>query len=122
MVLRNKKISVTADVVQLSLSYSEVDVLRMAKYIFNQCLGAENEWLQIELLQTPYTEQQIRSYLAKSPRCFGNYESKWAEQLGLWAFTVCVRQGYIRKSATIDCCYYFTDLCVQKKRGRPAIE
>lgn len=119
MVLCNKKISVSADVVQLSLSYSEVDVLRMAKYIFNQCLGGDNEWMQPDLLQTPQTEQLIRSYLARSPRCFGNYEAKWAEQLGLWAFNVCLRQGFLRKSATVDDCYYFTDLCVQKKRGRP---
>lgn len=120
MVLRNKRISVSSDVVQLSISYSEVDVLRMVKYIFNQCFGGENEWMQAELLQEPQTEQTIMAYLTNSPKCFGNYEHKWGEQLGSWAFSLCIRKKYIRKSVTDRNLYFFTDLCIQRKRGRPS--
>ena len=120
MVLRNKRISPDADVVQLSLSYSEVDVFRLFKFIFNQCLGADSEWMQTELLQTPFSEQLVMSYLTEHPKCFGNYDYKWAIQLSRWAFHQAIRNGYIKPSVTADNTIYFTDVCAVRRRGRPS--
>lgn len=120
MVLRNKRINVDSDTVQLSLSYSEVDVLRMFQFIFNQCLGGDNEWIQADLLQTPFSEQLVMSYLTEHPKCFGNHDYKWSIQLARWAFTQAVGNGYIKQSVTADNTIYFTEKCVVRRRGRPS--
>lgn len=120
MILRNKRINVDSDTVQLSVSYSEVDVLRMFQFIFNKCLGADNEWMQAELLQAPFNEQLVMSYLTEHPKCFGNFDYKWAIQLSRWAFHQAIRNGYIKQSFTTDNTIYFTDVCAVRKRGRPS--
>lgn len=118
MILRNKRISKTADEIMLRVSYGLPDVKRMMQQIF--CHYHYNcEWLYQEQLATPRSEQDLLDILESDPQCFANYGEKWARPLAEWAFCAALREGYIIQSANHEYLYYFTEKCIKKKRGRP---
>lgn len=119
MILRNKRINKHAEEIQLSVSYGQPDVKKMIQWVFNCYYFHGCAWLLTEKLESPHSEQDLIELLKNDPNCFGNYESKWAQQLSEWAFNACLRLGFLKKSATNENRYYFTELCVPKKAGRP---
>ena len=119
MVLRNKSISPTAKNVQLSLSYGEPDVVDMFKWLC-RCYVTHNCDFDIAgQLARPFTEQDLLYMLSHDLHCFGNYQEKWAQKLAEWCFLLALRIGLIIKSAVEENAYYFTESCLEKKRGRP---
>jgi len=120
MIIRNKNISTNADIVTFSVSFSDTDVLRLLKFIFAECLGGASEWMIPDILQTPFPEQLVLEYLSQNPKCFGSFDSKWATQLARWALALALRNGFLKPSVTVDNVVYFSEVCVTRKRGRPA--
>lgn len=119
MILRNKRISQQASEIQLSLSYGVADVRKMVQWMYKCYFHKGCDWLASSLLAQPHTEQELLGLLASDPQCFGNYQTKWAETLAQWALNVSLREKIIIKSATEPNTYFFTDLAVAKKIGRP---
>lgn len=119
MVLRNKSISPTAKNVQLSLSYGEPDVSDMFKWLCRCYLLHGFAYDVSGQLARPFTEQDILYMLSHDLHCFGNYQEKWAQKLAEWCFLFALRIGLIIKSAVEENTYYFTESCLEKKRGRP---
>ena len=119
MVLRNKRINRQANEIMLSVSYGLPDIKKMIQWIFLCYYYKDCDWLLNDRLSTPHTEQEILELFKLDPKCFGNYEEKWANPLSEWAFNFCLREKYIFQSASNDNHYFFTDLCVPKKTGRP---
>ena len=117
MVLRNKSISPTAKNVQLSLSYGEPDVVDMFKWLC-RCYVTHSFDVAGQLAR-PFTEQDLLYMLSHDLHCFGNYQEKWAQKLAEWCFLFALRIGLIIKSAVEENTYYFTESCLEKKRGRP---
>ena len=121
MILRNKRISKTADEVMLHVSYGVPDVKRMIQRIF-ACFHGNCEWVYREELSTPHTELEIIDRLESFPECFGNFQEKWAQQLAEWAINVSIREKFIIQSATHENLFYFSEILIPKKRGRPSKE
>lgn len=122
MILRNKRISKEAADISLHISYSEVDARKMVQWIFYCYYYKGSDWRLREILAEPVTEQDLLDLFATDWRCFGNFQAKWAETLAGWALAVCLRKKWIIQSQTTPNTFYFTDFCVQKKKGRPKNE
>lgn len=119
MILRNKRIKKEAEEIQLYVSYGEPDVKKMVQWMFNCYYYHNCQWLLTEKLEQPHSEQELLEILQNDPKCFGNFETKWAKLLAEWAFNSCIRHGYLKPSAIDENRYYFTELCVPRKAGRP---
>lgn len=105
------------ETVELSVSYGKPDVLKFCRFMFNtEHHGCE--WLQRNALSQKHTEQDILYTFEHAPQVFGNYMEKWAKQLAAWCLTQAIKEGYIVKSKIDDNCFYFTEICIEKKRGR----
>ena len=119
MILRNKRINKNADEIQLSVSYGLPDIKRMVQWLFFLYGWHNCDHLLQEKLNQPHTEQEMLEFFQNDLKCFGNFETKWAEQLSEWAFLSCIRNKFIIQSTIDENKFYFTELCIQKKPGRP---
>jgi len=120
MILRNKRISTKSDVVQLSVSFSEVDVKGWLKY-YAWLFARDTQEGKRQAQSIPLTEFDIRHFLENDPNALKNWQTKWREQLSAWAWATAIRCGYLVQSATPSKQneYYLAD-CLFSKIGRPA--
>lgn len=110
-----------SETAELSVSYTKVDVLQFLRFMFNLChYGCE--WMITQQLTIKHTEQEFLYTLEHAPQIFGNYQEKWAKQLASWCFSQALKEGYIYQSKVEENAYYFSEICVEKKRGRPKKE
>lgn len=114
MVLRERKINLKSDEVQVHCSFSLPDV----KALLRMYAAGENEAVEAVNRQCPHTEQDVRSWLESDGRAFLSWPDKWREQLSAWAFAVAVRNKLIVSTATDENRYFLAD-CLFTKRGRP---
>ena len=119
MIVRNRRIGKDASEIQLSLSYTSVDVRKMVQWIFACYYIKGCDFLEEKELATPHSQQEIIELFQCDWRCFGNYADKWSRLLGEWAFRTCISKGYIQESAKHPNTFFFTRLCLKKKPGRP---
>ena len=119
MVLRDKRINTTAKNVQLSVSYGESDVRDMIKWLCKCYVTNNSDFDLVGKLKTPWTEQDLLYALIHDPRCFGNYQEKWARMLAEWCLKTALRIKMIEQSIVGENSYYFAECCVERHRGRP---
>lgn len=109
MVLREKKINLKSDEVQVRCSFSLVDVKGFLKMYAEPFA---------ELRKIPHTEQDVCVWLEHSGRAFVSWPVKWRKELSKWAFAVAVRNKLLVHSATKENQYFLAD-CLFARRGRP---
>jgi len=122
MVLRNKKISTSSDVVQLHISFSSVDIktwLRYYAWLYARDTEAGKRMAQ----SIPQNEIDMRYWFEHEYRVFGGFEIKWREQLSAWAWATAVRCGFLVQSVTPgkENEFYLADSLFSKV-GRPKKE
>jgi hypothetical protein len=119
MILRNKRISTSSDVVQLSVSFGAPDVKSWLKYFAWLCARDTQEGKR-QAQSIPLTEFDIRHYLENDPNALKNWESKWRQQLSAWAWATAIRCGYLVQSVTPgkENAFFLAD-CLFSKVGRP---
>lgn len=120
MILRNKKISTSSDIVQLHVSFSSVDVKGWLRY-YAWLYERDTESGKQKAQSIPQNEIDLRYWFEHEPRALANWETKWREQLSAWAWATAVRCGFLVQSVTPgrENEFYLAD-CLFKKIGRPA--
>ena len=109
MVLRDRKINLKSDEVQVHCSFSLVDVRALFKMYAEICESIKD---------VPQTEKDVCCWLENDGRAFLSWPDKWREQLSGWAFNVAVRNKLLIPTAANEKEYYLAD-CLFARRGRP---
>ena len=122
MIIRNRKINANAAEIQLSASFSKVDVLKWLRYYSYLACHCSSD-VERFWLSNPQTEKDIRYWLEHDCMVFGIFEERLRRQLSAWAWNVAVREKYFEQSSTPgkDNEYYPTDILL-KRVGRPKKE
>ena len=115
MILRNKRIGLKAEEVQIQVGFGLPDVKRFI-LMYTDILSKYGN-----MLRDPVHEQDLRYFFEHHGEIFLSWPEKWREQLSAWAWCCAVRHGFLRQSATNENTFYFTDKAV-KKRGRPKLK
>jgi hypothetical protein len=114
MVLRERKINLRSDEVQVHCSFSLPDV----KALLKMYAVGESEAVEAVNKQYPHTEQDITHWFENDGRAFASWPSRWRQELGRWCFAVGVRNKLLVPTATDENRYFLAD-CLFAKRGRP---
>lgn len=109
MVLRERKINLKSDEVQVHCSFSLVDVRALFRIYAGMCLITRD---------LPQPEDWIRYWLEHDGRAFLSWPPKWREELSKWCFAVAVRNKLLIPSAVDENKYFLAD-CLFVRRGRP---
>lgn len=109
MVLRERKINLKSDEVQVHCSFGLPDVKALFKIYAEMCESIKD---------VPQTEKDVCEWLQNDGRAFLSWPPKWRTELSKWCFAVAVRNNLIIQSATGKNYYYLAD-CLFAKRGRP---
>lgn len=112
MVLRNKRISNKADVVQIHVSFGVPDVKQWLM-MYAQLLMCVDD-----AKSRTHNEQDVRLWLENDGRAFLSWPKQWRGMLSSWAWAVALREKFVISSATNENQFYLSD-CLFSKRGRP---
>ena len=108
-----------ANEIQLSLSFSKVDVLKWLRSFATICCKYDKE-LEDSWLSSSLTEKDVRHYLENDSMVLGSYEERWREKISAWAWNVAVREKYLVQSSTPGREHdFYPDPILLKRVGRP---
>ena len=119
MILRNKRINIKSDSIELRVSFGVPDVKSWLRLYADMLTHGREENLAWAKNET-HSEQDIRYFLEHHPNIFASYPEKWRIQLSAWGWATAVREKFVEPSATPNGKeqYYLSDSAFVK-RGRP---
>ena len=119
MILRNKKISIKAESVELSVSFGVPDVREWVRLYASALTHGREEnivWAKNEAI----TEIDMRYFFEHHGNILLALPEKWRSQLSAWGWATAVREKFLKPSATPNGKneYYLSENAFIK-RGRP---
>jgi len=112
MITRNKRISDKSREIRFTVSYSQPDVKRVLKAIFEAhrllCEGDPDSDWQAELASYPFSESALRESIAHESSPTSILPEKTRLEVSKWAFSQALALGYVTECVGEPGCFLFT--------------
>ena len=114
MILRNRKISESANEIQMHLSYSVPDVLQWCRELYDLCA------VNPVVLKMGWSMEELINYFGETK--FSEHKIKHKQSLARWCVATAVRKGYLIKSVEGDLSYFLAEHLKERPGRKPKAE